>query len=236
MYKKLCIALTIIFLITAGIFYLVTENLLFFIIYLIICLGSAAFLTLFTFRKYENVKIKYNECIQFINKFLISLSISNSLFDSFASCKEIINDKLYLELRVFDDIEARIDYLKKYYNYRIFDIFSGVLTEYLDKGGDVLTYSSTLMSEARRSQGTVNNIFTNSIKHLVSFITMWAFSFVILIVAKFSLNDFYGNFINNNTFLITIFIGFLFFIGTFVYYFQTLSFKKFIEEGKYEEN
>ena len=149
--------------------------------------------------------------------------------------KEIINNKLYLELKVFDDVESRIEYLKKYYNYRIFEIFSGVVNEYLDKGGDVLNYSSSLLAEARRTQSTVNNLFSNSIKHLIAFITMWLFSFLILLVAKISLADFYNNFINNNGYLIVLSLGFIFFIATFVVFFQSLSLNKFIEEGRYEE-
>lgn len=236
MYKKLLIALEIVFLATAGIFYFVTENLIFTLAYLVICLGSAAFLALCPFKKYENQKEKFNECVTFINKFIISLSINGSLFDAFNSCKEVINNKLYLELKVFDEVESRIEYLKKYYNFRIFDIFTGVLQEYLDKGGDILSYSATLMSEARRAQANVNNIFKFSITSLINFITMWAFAFLIIVVAKFSLMDFYSNFINNTSYLLMISVSFLFFIGSFVFYFSSLSLKKFIEEGKYEEN
>lgn len=234
-YKKLFFGLATLFLLTSLLFYFMTENLYLTLGYGVICLGSAAFLSLFTYRKYENKKIKFNECVSFINKFIISLSINGSLLDSFNSCKEIINNKLYLELKVFDDVESRIEYLKKYYNYRIFEIFSGVVNEYLDKGGDVLNYSSSLLAEARRTQSTVNNLFSNSIKHLIAFITMWLFSFLILLVAKISLADFYNNFINNNGYLIVLSLGFIFFIATFVVFFQSLSLNKFIEEGRYEE-
>ena len=235
-YKKLLIALEIIFLLSTLLLYFVTEHLIVSICYGVIGVGSAVFLSIFMFRKYENKKDKFNECVTFINKFIISLSINGSLLDSYQSCKEILNNKLYLELKVFDDVESRIEYLKKYYNYRIFEMFGGVINEYLDKGGDILTYSSSLLSEARRAQSNVNRLFSNSIKHFVSFVTMWIFSFLILLVAKLSLNDFYKSFINNNLYVAAIAVGFLFFIGTFVVYFMNLKFTKFIEEGKYEEN
>lgn len=235
MYKKLCILLEIVFLLTAVLFYFLTENLIITIVYGVICSGSAAFLTLFKYRKYENKRNKYNECVSFINKFIISLSINGSLLDSFNSCKEILNNKLYLELKVFNDVESRIEYLKKYYNYRIFEIFSGVINEYLDKGGDILSYSSTLLAEARRTQSNVNMLFSNSVKYLVNFISMWTFAFLIVLVAKISLNDFYHNFVINNTFIIFLSIGFLFFVASFFIYFQTLDLRKFMEEGKYED-
>lgn len=235
MFKKVLIGLSIIFILTAVLFYFVTNNLILTILYLVISLGSAAFLTLFKFKRYEDSKNKFNECVSFINKFIISLSISGSLLDSFNSCKEILNNKLYLELKVFNDVESRIEYLKKYYNYRIFEIFSGVINEYLDKGGDILAYSSTLLSEARRNQSNVNNLFDNSIKHLISFTSMWFFSFLILLIAKISLNDFYNNFLNNNMYIVAITFGFIYFVGTYFVYFQTLNLKRFMEEGKYEE-
>jgi hypothetical protein len=115
-YKKLLIGLEILFLLTALLFYFVTENLILTIGYGVIGAGSAAFLSLFTYRKYENKKDKFNECVSFINKFIISLSITGSLLDSYNSCKEILNNKLYVELKIFDDVESRIEYLKKYYN------------------------------------------------------------------------------------------------------------------------
>ena len=235
MYKKLFILLEITFLLTTLLLYFLTNNWIITLIYGVIALGSAAFLTLFKYRNYENKKIKFNEAVSFINKFIISLSINGSLIDSFNSCKEILNNKLYLELKNIDEVESRIEYLKKYYNYRIFEIFSGVINEYLDKGGDILAYSSTLMSEARRNQANVNNLFMNSVKYLISFISMWVFSFLIVLIAKISLKDFYSNFINNQTFIISLLFGFLFFIASFYVYFQTLNLKKFMEEGKYEE-
>ena len=235
MYKKVLIGLTTIFALTAVLFYFTTNDLILTIIYSIISLGSAVFLTLFKFKNYEKKRDKFNECVSFINKFIITLSITGSLHDSFNSCKEIINDKLYLELKVFDDVESRIEYLKKYYNYRVFEIFAGVINEYLDKGGDILSYSSTLMAEARRNQSNVNALFNNSIKYLISFTSMRFFAFLILLIAKVSLKDFYNNFITNQTYVISISFGFLYFIGTYFVYFQTLNLKKFMEEGKYEE-
>jgi hypothetical protein len=236
MYKKLFILLEITFSLTAVLLYFLTTNRIVTLIYGVFALGSAAFLTLFKYRNYENKKNKFNEAVSFINKFIISLSINGSLIDSFNSCKEILNNKLYLELKNIDEVESRIEYLKKYYNYRIFEIFSGVINEYLDKGGDILSYSSTLMSEARRNQANVNNLFTNSVKYLISFISMWIFSFLIVLIAKVSLKDFYNNFVNNQTFIIALTFGFMFFIISFYIYFQSLSLKKFMEEGKYEEN
>lgn len=235
-HKKVLLGLLMMFILTAALFYFVTSNLILTCIYLTICLGSAAFLSLFIFKKYEKKKEKFNECVTFINKFIISLSINGSIIDSYNSCKEILNNKLYLELKVFDDVEARIEYLKKYYNYRLFDIFSGILNEYLDKGGDILAYSSGLLAEARRAQVNVNKIFENSVKHMFSFGVMWSFSFLILLVAKIALNDFYKNFVTNTGFLAIIAFGFLFFIGTFYVYFYSLNLNKFIEEGKYEES
>ena len=234
-YKKIFIGLEIFFLLSALLFYFVTENWLITCIYLVICLCSAAFFTLVIYKNYEMKKDKFNECVGFINKFIISLSINGSLLDSFNSCKEILNNKLYLELKQYNEVETRIEYLKKYYNLRVFEIFDGVINEFLDKGGDVLSYSSTLLAETRRIQTNINNLFTNSIKHLISFSTMWFFTFLILLIAKLSLADFYHNFISNNMFLITISFGFLFFIVSFGIYFYSLNLKGFIEEGKYEE-
>ena len=163
-----------------------------------------------------------NFILYFINKFIISLSINGSLLDSFNACKEIINDKLYLQLKAFDEVENRLEYLKKHYNYKIYEIFSGVVNEYLDKGGDILSYSSTLLAEARRSQSNINKLFDNSIKHLFSFMIMWSFSFLILIVARISLIDFYHNFLSSEFFIITVSAGFLFFIGTPPFLFRPL--------------
>ena len=71
---------------------------------------------------------------------------------------------------------------------------------------------------------------------MFSFGVMWSFSFLILLVAKIALNDFYKNFVTNTGFLAIIAFGFLFFIGTFYVYFYSLNLNRFIEEGKYEES
>ena len=71
MYKKLFILLEITFLLTTLLLYFLTNNWIITLIYGVIALGSAAFLTLFKYRNYENKKIKFNEAVSFINKFII---------------------------------------------------------------------------------------------------------------------------------------------------------------------
>ena len=62
-YKKMFFGLTALFLLTSLLFYFMTENLYLTLGYGVICLGSEAFLSLFKYRKYENKKIQFNECV-----------------------------------------------------------------------------------------------------------------------------------------------------------------------------
>lgn len=234
-YKKILITLLVTFLASAALYYFVLDNVIYMAIYAVVSVCVALFLSLVIYKKYEYKVTMYNECISFINKFIISYSISDSLIDSFESCKEILNEKLYLKLKDFDEVETKIDYLEKHYNFKIFEIFNGVLQEKIDKGGDVLSYCATLLSETRRSQSNVTLLFKDSSKHLFSFIVMWVFSFLIIGIARVSLSDFYMSFKSDQSYTLIITAGFVFFLISFFVFFSSLNLNKFMEAGKYEK-
>lgn len=235
LYKKFTIIFLISSILLSILFYLLTKNLILSIIALSIYIICFIYVSLFIFKKYEDDLIRINECINFINKFIISLSFNPSLSNAIDSCGPLINDKRTNSIKKVEGPKEKLNELEKIYNMEIFEIFLGFIDQYIENGGNILTYTLGFLSETRRLQSLENSLKKLKISGFISFIFMWIFSFIILIIARFSLNSFYQAFISNDKYAYIIFIGFIFYAITVLIYFIQEFKIKFIKRGKYNE-
>lgn len=234
-YKKLFFAFFIASIILSTLFYFITQDLLLSIVNLSLYLIIFSYSILFKYKKYENELIKDNECINFINKFIISLSFNPSLSTAFDNCRPLLTNKRTNKIKNIESINEKLSFLEKEYNLQLYDMFLKFVNQYIENGGNILDSSLSFLSETRRIQSLENNLKKLKFSGFLSFIFMWIFSFLILIIARFSLNSFYYTFISNNKYTYVILIGFLFFsISVLIYFIQEFNIK-FIKKGKYNE-
>ena len=145
-------------------------------------------------RKYLKSSSRFHSCYTFINSFIVSLSIKGSLLSAFESVR-INMDKEYLSL--YEGIttmhdERKLKYLKDYFSFDVYQVFLAVVSIFIEQGGDIFELSHYLTSELRRKEDYLVKCETITRRKVVDFAVLWIFTLVIIVILKYSLNEFYG--------------------------------------------
>ena len=195
------------FLLSAGLGalgYFITESLYLSIGVALVTLLTLFFLVLPSIKKYSSLKTKQHESYLFINSFLITLSVSQSVEKSYELATENVEKDFKDTVQAIEHLTPmqRVEYLSNFFEMPIYDMFLSVLTIYLEQGGDVLKLSQSLMEELTRIEETAMSLSKHAINVLIQWIVLWAMSFAIMGFARFGLNSFYSYIKSSPTFLI----------------------------------
>lgn len=195
----------------AVICFLTTSN-IFYAVAIFLVFTAYFFIYLFKKLKKYNLLIKrVHSCYFFINSFLITLSVKESISDAYESGLRIQDSQLHLfanELNELSDDE-KVKYLKNYFKLAIYKMFLNVFEIYQDQGGNILSMSENLIRETTRTEKVVNESSNLGIKHLIEFIVLWSLSFAVLLFMKFGIGEFYNKMLQNPIFAPLIFVFFL---------------------------
>ena len=166
----------------------------------------AYFLLVFnsTIKKYTKKTIRIHNSYHFINSFLITMSVKDSLDEAYLSAIQGNTGELKDvtdELKDMDTME-KLNYLRKYFNIAIYKMFLDVLALYLDQGGSILSMADSLMLESSRIEETLNKSNSSSKRILSEFIILWLLSIGVLLFMRFSISEFYLKMLKNLTFII----------------------------------
>lgn len=191
--------------------YLTSMNYLIAIAILVIYVAYYFFLARKKFISYFSGIERVHSCYHFINSFLVTLSVKESLDDAFESGTRIENKKLNeIVLNISDlNIYERVSYLRNYFNLSIYKMFLNILNLYQDQGGNILAMSDNLIRECTRTENTLNETLSISRKHLVEFGLLWFMSLGIVLFMRFGISDFYIQMLEMPIFKIMLFIFFL---------------------------
>lgn len=188
---------------------------------------------------------KFNNCFSliervhtsyhFINSFVVSMSVKDSLEDAYQNGIRINNATLNAETKELTEMPVidRVRYLKGYFNLSIYKMFLNVLDLYQDQGGNILSMSDNLIRECTRTEKVLSDTLAIGYKHLSEFIILWIMSFGILLFMRFSLVEFYQSMLNTSLVVFMLFVFFLICIASinlFVNAFTNLTIKE--EEKK----
>ena len=183
-----------------------------------VCIGVTLIYVLYYFvlarkiiKTYNLKTIKIKSCLYFINTFLITLSIKDSLEDAFEHASNN-TDKEFQQL-IYEmqemNVNEKLDYLKKYYSYSSYRMFTKVISLYLDQGGNVLKISESLLNEVVRIDETMNESKSSSKKKLVEFVILWLLTFLVLLFMRFALSEFYFSMLKSIPFFALLIVFFL---------------------------
>jgi len=175
---------------------------------------SIAGITLIYFLLYVYKKIRqkqtkisrFHDCYQFINSFLISLSIKGSLTGALATALESQSEEtveLVKSLEAVDPME-KVNYLKSYFTFDVYFLFLDLVNLYNEEGGDILSMSHYLLNQIREGEEYIVNAERLNRNSIVEFSVLWFFSLIILVIIKYSLSDFYVYIVNSNFYQISI--------------------------------
>ena len=165
------------------------------------------------FKRNAFIASRYSECYNFINTFIIALSIKGTLISSLEACELNFSNTLKEATKRIEhmNIEERLTYLSKYFPFYIYDLFLNIVTLHMEQGGDILSSSKHLLKETRQIEEQNDQIRKASIRKLGEIIILWLLTIVILIVIRFALTQFYNLIVSNLYFTIgiTLFYAFM---------------------------
>ena len=183
------------------------------------------------FIKYLSLIERVHTSYHFINSFVISLSVKDSLEDAYQNGVRINNARLNAETKELNEMAPleRTKYLYDYFNLSIYKIFLNVLDLYQDQGGNFLNMADNLLRECTRTEKTLSETLSIGYRHLTEFIILWLLSFSILLFMRFSIEEFYLMMLHNAFVAPLIFVFFItcvFSVNLFVNAFTNLTVKE----------
>lgn len=193
---------TIISLIIGIMVYLTSDNYIVAIAIFLVFLFYFLLIGSKIFKDYLSKTQRIHNMYHFINSFLITLSVKDSLDDAFHNATQGAEEyygEIILELREMTTIE-KIKYLNSYFDLAVYSMFLNVVDIYLDQGGNILNIADSLILETTRVEDTLNKSVSNAKSKLVEFGTLWFISIFVLVFMRFSLNDFYFSMLKNPIF------------------------------------
>ena len=175
--------------------YLGTDSLITSLPLFVITLVYFIFIVSKRFTKFDKRISRFHECYFFMSNFIVSLSVKNSLNAALTNVKDIMSDDYLEEMGTIEEMNEgeKLQYLKKYFPFHVYQIFVDVITLWLDQGGDILKMTSSLMEQTRQIEEYI--IFSESVNksRLIEFIVLWLLSIVIIVILRFSLDSFFGS-------------------------------------------
>lgn len=190
------------------------------------------------YKKFKKIDKVTHECISFINNFIISVSIHNTLSATFEMIKESISGDLRKEIDSIDhlDVEEKLEYLKNYFDSSLYDFFLKIINQYVFNGGDIIGISQLLIFDSRKIETSLDNFLMVSKRKFIEFSILWGITIGILIILQFSLSMFYEIILSMNFYAPLIFIFFIIFL-IFLYLFLKHNFNlSFINEWREKQN
>ncbi len=154
---------------------------------------------------------KAHECYNFINTFVITLSVKESLDEAYESATRNA-DGLFLEfLHGIKDMDSigKLNYLTKYFHYSSYRMFTKVIALYQEQGGNILKMSESLLSENNRIEQASLDNENESKRKAVEFSILWFLGFLVLVFMRFALNNFYESMLKSIVFMILLVVFFL---------------------------
>ena len=212
--KNAFLIATIVSLIIAFLSYLTSNNYFIaaaiFLIYLIYYLVFARKMI----KGYLEKNRRIHNCYQFINSFIITMSVKDSLEDSFVNATQGAEGDYLDTVNELSELTPmdKVTYLRKYFNLAVYKMFINIIQIYLDQGGKLLNMSDTLIQETTRIEDTLNKTNSSIKKVAIEFVVLWLISFMVLIFLRFGISDFYMTMLSSLPFLITLVAFFILFL------------------------
>ena len=192
--KKISIFYFIIPIAFGIIAYLSSDNLIIAISIIFVSLLYFFLLFMNRYFKYKETLKRFKSCYNFINSFIISLSIKLTVppaLESVAANMDNDFKQEYEGLEHITDLE-KLDYLKKYYNFHVYDLFLNVVKLFEERGGNILDMSSHLLNETRKQSDYLINCELMNRRKWIEFGILWFLSLAIMVLLRFALSQFFS--------------------------------------------
>ena len=157
-------------------------------------------------QKYIQKITKIHECYLFINNFLITISIKESLNAAFEATTNSISEEFCEYVLSIGDLnpQEKLLYLSKYFTFHIYRIFTDIVLLWQEEGGKILDMSSHITNEMREIEEYVTYCKSISKRKSLEIGTLWLFSLAIIVVLRLSLSDIFTGLLTNPIYLASV--------------------------------
>ena len=149
---------------------------------------------------------RIHECYLFINNFLITLSIKESLNAAFEATTNSISEDFSEYVLSIGDLnpQEKLLYLSKYFTFHIYRIFVDIILLWQEEGGKILEMSSHITNEMREIEEYATYRKSISKRKSLERGTLWLFSLAIVVVLRLSLSDIFSGLLSSPIYLISV--------------------------------
>ncbi len=198
-----------------------TDNLWIACAFVLLTAGYGFFYVNKAFENHHNDVRKRHECFQFINSFIIALSVKKTLGNAYQTVESQTSGPLLTEMQAIAhmDTASALDFLSQYFASSTYGLFLNVIHLYADQGGDILVMGEFLVNEIRRSEEKLTLTEAMALRKLVNFAVLWLMTLVILVFCRFGISGFYHQMLQNRLFVLLIVFFLLFLLFSFHVFF-----------------
>lgn len=218
-----------------GIFYYVTKDII-----LTSIIGVIYLLFYFGFYLHKEKEFRTSlsrnyEAISFMNNFIISLSVTNSINATYEAMKANASETLRQQMNAIDhlNVETKIEYLSKYFSLPLYKVFINIINQYIESGANILDISSLLIHDTRNLENRLHEFELVTKRKEKDFLISWCFTFVILGVLELALSSFVRDIKDTlSYFPILIFVYYIMFIAIFTAFITKIFDLSFVYKGE----
>lgn len=217
--------------------YYVSGSLAFLIVVSLLFLLATIFLIAPMIKESRRKSNLSHECYRFVNDFIITMSVTQSLEKSFLSAtsnasgefKAVLNSILHL------DYMGRLEYLESYFEADLYSMFLTLFRLYTEQGGDILKISSDLLSESTRVEETRIALQKEAFRSFFQYALLWGMSLAILVFMRIAMANFFVYMAESFTYLASVGVYFLFLLVSSIVYCSFYTGEKVLRKGLFKK-
>ena len=203
--------------------YYLTNNIYFLAGTLIIYL---AFFVIFevVFRRKERARIKRGRDLTiFIHDFFLSYSVDFSIKNAIISAQSNVSKSLKEQMKMLDEFksEDKLDRLADYFTSSLYQLFLKTIDLCENYSEDRSKTIAFLLEENNRYLFNQRILQRNTYRSLTEFSLLWIVSFLIIIIIRFAINNYFEQIINSWFYLLGIGVYFFFFLFSIYLFMHT---------------
>lgn len=197
--------------------FIATNNYFISLIPSLICIVFFFMIAPYQLNKYSNKVKMFRFSNQFVNNFIIALSIQPVIDNAYEISINTLDSKFKEKIKGAKDLNGKekIKYLGNYFSFNVYRIFIQIVELWEEQGGDILNMSNFLVNQYREIEEYIANCEHMQKRKTIEFSILWLFALSIIVVLRYALSQFYQIIVGKLFYQIGIVSIFLFAIFSF---------------------
>ena len=187
-------------------------------------------------KKSELVNRKYQECYMFKRHFLLAASTKGSLSLALESTLSNMPDDFVNQYNSLGQVtdKEKLEYLSTYFGFTEYQVFLQIVNLWIEKGGDILLLSKSFYNNLSVKEEMFSKFSDLNKKKYLEFGILWMMCFLMVILVKYLLKDFYSKIKDQLSFIIC-FLAICVFALLSIYLLVHVSTKEYIRRFEKDE-